>query len=41
MTSDISNILKKLKITSTGTYDNHFYVIPLSNSNEYAKMKPQ
>lgn len=38
MTADITNILKKLNITCTGTYDNHFYVIPLSDSNEYAKM---
>jgi lipopolysaccharide export LptBFGC system permease protein LptF len=38
MTSDIKNVLKRLDISQTGAYDNHFYVIPLSDSNEYAKM---
>ena len=38
MISDIKNILKRLEITNTGSYDNHFYVIPLEDSNEYAKI---
>ena len=38
MTSDIRPILKRLEIEDTGRYDNHFYVISLANSNEYAKM---
>ena len=37
MTSDIKPILKRLQIQETGSYDNHFYVIPLSDSNAYAK----
>ena len=38
MITDIKNVLNRLEITQTGSYDNHFYVIPLSDSNEYAKM---
>jgi len=38
MTSDIREVLKKLKIKDTGRYDNHFYIIDLADSNEYAKM---
>ena len=38
MTSDIRPVLKRLEIEDTGRYDNHFYVISLENSNEYAKM---
>lgn len=37
MTSDIKNLLKKLNIKDTGRYDNHFYVIDLVDSNEFAK----
>jgi hypothetical protein len=37
MISDIKAILQKLEIDLTGSYENHFYVIPLANSNEYAK----
>lgn len=37
MTSDIKPILKRLQIQETGSYDNHFYVIPLLDSNAYAK----
>lgn len=37
MISDITNILKRLKLDKTGHYENHFYVIPLENSDEYAK----
>ena len=38
MTNDIKPLLKKLEITDTGRYDNHFYVIDLENSDAYAKM---
>ena len=38
MTGNITNILKRLEIEATGRYDNHFYVIPLEDSNEYARM---
>lgn len=38
MISDIKAILKKLDLDLTGSYDNHFYVIPIANSNEYAKV---
>lgn len=34
----IEKILTRLDIQETGSYDNHFYVIPLDNSNDYAKM---
>ena len=36
--NDIKDILTRLEIDLTGTYNNHFYVIQLENSNEYAKM---
>lgn len=38
MTNDIKPILKRLEIDDTGRYDNHFYVIDLADSNEYARM---
>ena len=38
MTSDIKPILKRLEIDDTGRYDNHFYIIDLADSNEYARM---
>ena len=34
----IQNILSRLDITDTGTYDNQFYIINIENSDEYAKM---
>ena len=34
----IKNILTRLGIEEIGRYDNHFYIIPIENSNEYAKM---
>ena len=37
MITDIKPILKRLEIAETGSYQNHFYVIPLENSNSYAK----
>lgn len=36
--TNIKTILSKLDIAETGSYKDHFYVIPLANSNEYAKM---
>lgn len=38
MISDIKNVLARLELDKTGTYDNHFYVIPLADSNDYAKV---
>ena len=38
MTNNIKNILDRLEIEDTGRYDNHFYVIHLANSNDYARM---
>ena len=38
MISDIKNVLARLELGKTGTYDNHFYVIPLADSNDYAKV---
>lgn len=38
MTNDIKNILKRLEIEDSGRYENHFYIIPLTDSNEYARM---
>ena len=37
-TNIIQNILARLEIDKTGTYNNRFYVIDLEDSNEYAKM---
>ena len=34
----VKNILTRLGIEETGQYDNHFYIIPIDNSNDYAKM---
>ena len=41
MTNKIKEVLKKLKIDKTGTYENHFYIVNLENSNEYAKFYTQ
>lgn len=38
MTNNIKNILDRLDIEPTGRYENHFYIIPLDNSDAYAKM---
>ena len=38
MTNNIKNILDRLSIEPTGRYENHFYIIPLDNSDDYAKM---
>ena len=34
----VKDILTRLEIDKTGTYENHFYLIPIEDSNEYAKM---
>lgn len=34
----VKNILNRLEINSTGKYDNHFYIIDIEDSNEYAKV---
>lgn len=33
----LQNVLARLQIEDTGKYDNHFYIIDLEDSNEYAK----
>ncbi len=37
MTNNITTLLKKLGIKDTGKYDNHFYVIQLADSDDYAR----
>ena len=34
----VKKILSRLEIMDTGIYDNHFYIIDIDNSDEYAKM---
>ena len=34
----VKKVLTRLGIEETGRYDNHFYIIPIEDSNEYAKM---
>lgn len=38
MNNNIEKILARLELEKTGRYDNHFYVIPIEDSNEYAKV---
>jgi hypothetical protein len=38
MISNITGLLKRLDIKDTGVYDNHFYVVNIDGSDEYAKM---
>ena len=35
--ADIRNVLQRLGLENSGRYENHFYVIPLADSNEYAR----
>lgn len=35
--NSVKNVLDRLGIKETGRYDNHFYIIPIEDSNEYAK----
>lgn len=39
--NNIDSVLKKLNIKENGQYDNHFYVVYLADSNEYAKTYTQ
>ena len=36
--NDIKNILARLQIDNTGRYENKFYIIPIKDSDEYAKV---
>ena len=36
--TNIANVLKRLDLEDSGRYENHFYIIPLADSNEYARM---
>lgn len=36
--SPVQAILARLGIQETGRYDNHFYIIPIEDSNAYARM---
>jgi hypothetical protein len=36
--NDIKNILARLELDNTGRYENKFYIIPIENSDEYAKV---
>lgn len=38
MTKNIKRILDRLDINEAGTYKDHFYVIPLKDSNDYSRM---
>ena len=38
MASNIKDILARLEIEETGSYDNRFYIINIENSDKYAKM---
>jgi hypothetical protein len=35
--TDIRNVLQRLELENSGRYENHFYIIPLTDSNEYAR----
>lgn len=35
---DINKLLKKLGLPNDGRYENKFYILPIADSNEYAKM---
>ena len=36
--NSVQRILNRLDINSTGKYENHFYIIEIEDSDEYAKM---
>jgi hypothetical protein len=36
--NDIKDILTRLELNVTGRYENHFYIIPIENSDEYSKV---
>lgn len=35
--TDIKNVLQRLGLENSGRYENHFYIIQLADSNEYAR----
>lgn len=35
--TDIRNVLQRLELENSGRYENHFYIIQLADSNEYAR----
>ena len=35
---DINKLLKKLGLPNDGRYENKFYILPIADSNEYAKI---
>ena len=35
---EINKLLKKLDLSNDGRYENKFYILPIADSNEYAKM---
>lgn len=35
---NINKLLKKLDLPNDGRYENKFYILPIADSNEYAKM---
>ncbi len=36
--NDIKNILTRLELDGAGRYENQFYIIPIENSDEYARV---
>ena len=38
MISDLEDVIEELSLAGEGTYKNHFYVINIANSDDYAKM---
>lgn len=36
--NEIKNILTRLEIDATGRYENHFYIVPIEDSDEYARV---
>ena len=36
--NQVKDILSRLNIQETGRYDNHFYIIPIEDSDAYAKV---
>ena len=35
---EINKVLKSLELPNDGQYENKFYILPIADSNEYAKM---
>jgi hypothetical protein len=36
--NDIKNILARLEIETTGRYENQFYIVPIEDSDDYARV---